>query len=292
MSMTQAWFAKVRTSRIPAHCGSTRPRFAASCLVVLAMSGLGPLACSRPTGDFDRARPSVVHDALMPEAGNMAARLREEPVSEFLLTDDEKLLRNLGWGLIRPPATQDWIGGTKVELARTRLLPEREGLVPVTNYTVFLGSERFRSSEVRFDRISADARGDAVLVPPFCEVATRVAKADLDRLRALSSRDLVTVDTYAGANARVWENRAYTGWVAQALRFRIQAYQTAVDHFEIETPSGSRVWEANRAIKELETVVRLTEKGCEQTNRYQSAIDAERSRIFSNWGHERPAPQK
>ncbi|WP_208995693.1 hypothetical protein [Pannonibacter tanglangensis] len=261
-------------------------------LAGLGLALLGLSACSRPTGDFDRARPSVTHDVLMPEAGKLVARLREEPVSEFILTDDEKLLRDLGWGLIRPPATQDWIGGTKVELTRTRLLPEKEGLVPVTLYTVFLGSETFRSSNVRFDRIAADARGDATLVPPFCAVATRVAEADLERLRALSSRDLVTTETYAGANARVWENRAYTDWVAQALRFRIQAYQTAVDHFEIETPSGNRVWEANRAIKELETVVRLTEKGCQDTNRFPTAQQTDRSRIYGNWGLERPAPQK
>ena len=248
--------------------------------------------CSRPTGDFGRAQPSVIHDTLMPEAGKLAARVRGEPVSEFILTDDEKLLRDLGWGLIRPPWARDWIGGTKVELSRTRLLPEKDGKVPVTLYSVFLGSERFNSSEARFDRIAADARGDAKLVPPFCEVATRVEAADRERLAAVSRRDILTQDTFEGANARVWENRAYTGWVAQALRFRIQAYQTAADHFEIETPSGSRLWDTNRAIKELEGVVRLAESGCTAENRFDTPEDLKRSRIYKNWGLERPADQK
>ncbi|MEH0071930.1 hypothetical protein V6L77_19120 [Pannonibacter sp. Pt2-lr] len=154
--------------------------------------------CSRPTGDFGRAQPSVIHDTLMPEAGKLAARVRGEPVSEFILTDDEKLLRDLGWGLIRPPWARDWIGGTKVELSRTRLLPEKDGKVPVTLYSVFLGSERFNSSEARFDRIAADARGDAKLVPPFCEVATRVEAADRERLAAVSRRDILTQDTFEG----------------------------------------------------------------------------------------------
>ena len=248
--------------------------------------------CSRPTGDFGRAEPSVIHDTIMPEAGKLAARVRGEPVSEFILTDDEKLLRDLGWGLIRPPWAKDWIGGTKVELARTRVLPEKEGKVPVTLYSVFLGSEKFNSSEARFDRIAADARGDTKLVPPFCEVAARVEASDRERLAAVSRRDMLTQDTFEGANARVWENRAYIGWVAQALRFRIQAYQTATDHFEIETPSGSRLWDTNRAIKELEDVVRLTEKGCAAENRFDTPDDLKRSRIYNNWGLERPPVQK
>lgn len=277
-----------------------RPAHAASlpenrlCALLLPVLGAAVLlaGCSRPAGDFDRAKPSVIHDTIMPEAGKLAARVRKEPVSEFILTDDEKLLRDLGWGLIRPPWTKDWIGGTKVELTRTRLLPEKDGKVPVTLYSVFLGSERFNSSEARFDRIAADARGDAKLVPPFCEVATRVKAADKERLAAVSRRDILTQDTFEGANARVWENQAYIGWVAQALRFRIQAYQTAVDHFEIETPSDTRLWDTNRAIKELEDVVRLTETGCSAENRFDTPEDLKRSRIFNNWGLERPADQK
>lgn len=85
-------------------------------------------ACTRPTGDFDRARPSVIHDRVMPAAGDEAARLRGDPVSKFNYTNDEKLMRNRGWTLIRPPWTKDWIGGTMVELSRTRVLPEVEGV--------------------------------------------------------------------------------------------------------------------------------------------------------------------
>lgn len=249
-------------------------------------------ACTRPTGDFDRARPSVIHDQVMPAAGEQAARLRGDPVSKFNLTDDERLLRDRGWTLIRPPWTKDWIGGTMVELSRTRVLPEVEGRVPPDLYYLFLRSDRFQSSNARYDRIANDARADADLVPPFCDVALRVRKADDQRLRVLENKKLTTAELYEGAKARVWENRVMIKWVGQALRYRIMAYRTALDSLEIETPTGDRMWQVNTAIRVLEAQVRLAENGCETGSRYESDEPVKPSRIFKSWGLERPPPKK
>lgn len=248
-------------------------------------------ACTRPTGDFDRARPSVIHDDLMPTVGENAARLRGDPVSKFNYTNDEKLLRDRGWTLIRPPWTKDWIGGTMVELSRTRVLPETEGRVPPDLYLIFLRSDKFRSSDARYDKIAADATGDAELVMPFCEVALRVQKADDERLRVLRNQKVTTEETYDGAKARVWENRVMIKWVGQALRYRIIAYKTALKGLEIETPSQDRVWKVNNAIRELEGQVRLAEASCEANNRYGQEKPAKRSRIYTGWSTER-APVK
>jgi len=262
-------------------------RLLAGLLAVLAVV----TGCTRPTGDFDRARPSVVHDDLMPAVGQNAARLRGDPVSKFNYTNDEKLLRDRGWTLIRPPWTKDWIGGTMVELSRTRVLPETEGRVPPDLYLIYLRSDKFRSSDARYDKIAADASGDAELVMPFCEVAIRVQKADDERLRVLRNQKVTTQETYDGAKARVWENRVMVKWVGQALRYRIIAYKKALKGLEIETPSRDRVWKVNNAIRELEGQVRLAEASCEANNRYGQEKPAKKSRIYTGWSTER-APVK
>ena len=249
-------------------------------------------ACTRPTGDFDRAKPSMVHDKWMAGIGEGAARLRGDPVSKFNYTNDERLLRDRGWTLVRPPWTKDWIGGTKVELARTRILPEADGRVPPDLYYAFLRSDKFRSSDARFDKIASDASGDADLVMPFCVVALRVKKADDERLRSLKSRQVTTEEAYKGAKARVWENRAMTKWVAQALRFRIIAYKNALSALEIETPSQNRLWKVNTAIRKLEGQVRIAEAGCDPNGNVEIAEPVKRSRIYKDWGTERPPVQK
>jgi hypothetical protein len=244
-------------------------------------------ACTRPTGDFDRARPSVIHDRVMPAAGDEAARLRGDPVSKFNYTNDEKLMRNRGWTLIRPPWTKDWIGGTMVELSRTRVLPEVEGRVPPDLYLIYLRSDKFQSSDARYDKIAADASGDAELVMPFCEVALRVRAADDERLRVLQNKPVKSEETYDGAKARVWENRVMIKWVGQALRYRIIAYKKALDGLEIETPTRDRVWKVNNAIRELEGQVRIAEAGCDPEKRYGDDKPVRRSRIYTGWGTER-----
>lgn len=261
-------------------------------LTAACVLAVGLAACVRPTGDFGRARPSVIHDKLLPAAGEGAARLRGDPVSKFNYTNDEKLLRDRGWTLIRPPWTKDWIGGTVVELARTRVLPETEGRVPTDLYYLYLRSDRFQSSDARFDKIAADASGDAELVMPFCEVALRVNAADDERLNVLKNKPLTTQETYDGAKARVWENRVMIKWVGQALRYRIIAYKKALDGLEIETPSRDRQWKVNTAIRELEGQVLIAEAGCEPENRYGIEEPVQRSRIFERWGTERPPVHK
>ncbi|WP_417711487.1 hypothetical protein [Roseibium aggregatum] len=270
-------------SRVDSGCRPGQGAIAAAAMLI----AVSLAACTRPTGDFDRARPSVIHDRVMPAAGDEAARLRGDPVSKFNYTNDEKLMRNRGWTLIRPPWTKDWIGGTMVELSRTRVLPEVEGRVPPDLYLIYLRSDKFQSSDARYDKIAADASGDAELVMPFCEVALRVRAADDERLRVLQNKPVKSEETYDGAKARVWENRVMIKWVGQALRYRIIAYKKALDGLEIETPTRDRVWKVNNAIRELEGQVRIAEAGCDPEKRYGDDKPVRRSRIYTGWGTER-----
>lgn len=231
------------------------------------------LAGCRPTGDFGRAKPSVIHDTVLPKIGNLAATLREEPTSGFNYTDDEGELRDRAWGFIRAPHVRDWWVDLLTEGQRTRVLPMLDDgfqgdaawaidnpwftIMPAlaapsdhTRYYAFLRTDRFASSEPRWSRVMADIQADTALVPPFCAVATRVRRIDDERLAVLNRQRDQDPVLIADARIRVDENDAVVGWVWKALDYRLNSYRFAIDRLEVETPS-SKLWAANRALAAL-----------------------------------------
>lgn len=237
-------------------------------LVMIAVA-----ACGRPTGDFGRAEPSFLHDTLLPTAGNLVAEYgRKEPVSGFPLTDDEIELRNRAWAFVRAPHVRDWWLDTLVEGERTRILPVLKGgdapsaeivamfpemalplLSPAYDsgrYHRYLLSDGRISTETLWTRVVDDASADTALIPPFCEVAARVRRADVERLGALRRQRLVEARLHDGAEARVWENEETIAWVWQALGYRAASYRSAIDHFQVQAPS-SQLFAANRAYDTL-----------------------------------------
>ncbi len=235
--------------------------------VVLALA-----ACGRPTGDFGRAKPSVLHDVLLPKAGTVFATQRGEPVSSFNMTDDEHELRDRAWAFVRAPHVKDWWFDTLAEGERTRILPALEGsggpseavaamfpeialplLAPaydVTRYYSFLRSDDFQSSEARWTRLNTDMTGDALLVEPYCRVAARVRKTDAERLAVVGRQP--SIDPAFGNEAidRVEENEAVNAWVWRALRLRLTSYRVAIDRLQVETPSA-QLWETSRTFSAL-----------------------------------------
>jgi hypothetical protein len=228
---------------------------------LLALVMITVTACGRPTGDFGRAEPSFLHDTLLPAAGDlMASQARKEPVSAFPLTDDEIELRNRAWAFVRAPHVRDWWLDTLVEGERTRILPVLKGgeaMSPETaamfpqialpliapaydrgRYHAYLLSDGRISTETLWARVIDDVGADTALIPPFCAVAARVRREDVERLGALRRQRLVEAGLHEGAEARVWENEETITWVWQALGYRAASYRYAIDHFEVEAPSG------------------------------------------------------
>lgn len=261
-------------------------------VLLISVGAAGLAACSRPTGDFDRARPSFLHDEVLPAAGAVLAAHRGEPVSTFNLTDKEQLLRDRAWALIRPAHTADWVDGAAVEAQRTRLIKPIDDKLDPRVYYLYLRSDKFRSSEVRYERVIADMSGDTDLVRPFCLLAVEVEDLDTERLNAMNRRPDLKAHEYSGAVGRVNENREIIAWVKRALTFRLAAYRHAIDRLEIETPSRERVWDANTAWRKLAGEIAYAEQGCREQNRYEVDGPSKRSRIYTNWGGERPAPVK
>ena len=239
----------------------------------LALVALAVTACGRPTGDFGRAEPSFLHDTLLPTAGNLTAEyVRKEPFSGFPLTDDEIELRNRAWAFVRAPHVRDWWLDSLVEGERTRILPILKGddapspgiaamfpeiALPIIapaydrrRYHGYLLSDGRISTETLWARVIDDAGADTALIPPFCDVAARVRRADVERLGALRRQRLVEAQLHEGAEARVWENEETISWVWQALGYRAASYRYAIDHFQVEAPSD-QLFGANRAYDTL-----------------------------------------
>lgn len=238
---------------------------------LLALVMITVAACGRPTGDFGRAEPSLLNDTLLPAVGNLvASQVRKEPVSGFPLTDDEIELRNRAWAFVRAPHVRDWWLDSLVEGERTRILPILKGgdsvspemavpqialplIAPAydrSRYHGYLLSDGRLSTETLWVRVIDDAGADTALIPPFCAVAARVRRDDVERLGALRRQRLVEAGLHEGAEARVWENEETIAWVWQALGYRAASYRYAIDHFEVEAPSG-QVFAANRAYDTL-----------------------------------------
>ncbi|MCM5558614.1 hypothetical protein [Pleomorphomonas sp. JP5] len=239
----------------------------------LALVLLAVTACGRPTGDFGRAEPSFLHDTLLPTAGNLVAEhVRKEPVSGFPLTDDEIELRNRVWAFVRAPHVRDWWLDSLVEGERTRILPILKGGASISTETAsmfpeialpliepaydrgryhrYLLSDGRISTETLWTRVINDAGSDSALIQPFCQVAARVRRADIERLGALRRQRLVEARLHEGAEARVWENEEAISWVWQALGYRAASYRYAIDHFQVEAPSD-QLFAANRAYDTL-----------------------------------------
>ena len=240
-------------------------------IVVLAFALPVVLAgCGRPTGDFGRAEPSVLHDRVMPAAGALVAEWdRREVVSDFNRTDREGTLRDRAWGLVRAPHVRDWFGETLVEFERTRIVPEIDYAFEPKGYYNHLRRDPFVSSETRWNRAIADMRADTASIGPFWSEARRVREDDALRLRALDERRGGAPSELSNAYARIDENARVVDWVWRAMRLRVAAYRDAIDRMMVETPSQRR-YEAEIAWGELRDAITRAEAGMPVAPRRQA----------------------
>ncbi len=261
-------------------------------ILVVGLLAALVVGCARPTGDFNRARPDRIHDEILPEYGHRLKNMRGEPTSTFNLTDLEQELRDRAWALIRPISAKDWIDGAAIEAQRTGIIKPIDDKLDPSVYYLYLRSDKFRSSETRYERVVSDISGDTDLIRPFCKLAVEIEDTDTERLNAMNRRPDLKPEEYAASVGRVNENRNIIAWVKRSMSFRLAAYRYAIDRLEIETPSRKRVWDANTAWRHLAGEVAYADAGCRETRKYDAEDKARKSRIYTNWGGERPAPVK
>lgn len=206
------------------------------CGVLVAAACLLLAGCARPTGDFGRAAPGVLHDQMLPEMGQDRAARDGEPVSDFNLTDQEREMHDRVWRFLVAPHANDWFYDTAVELQRTRLASNLDTSFLADRYYDHLRSTAFQSSRVRYRKVANDIEIDIATIPTTFAAICRVLEVDRQRAIAVRNVTLAAPDAPAEVAARKWENQQKIGWFTRALTYRYQSYSTALDRLLVETP--------------------------------------------------------
>lgn len=210
-------------------------------LACLALTSVLVSACVPPTGDFGRARPSVLHDRLLPDIGKIAASQRHEPRSDLDMTDAEKELRRRSWAIVMPNGPRPDYERALVELRRTRILPAHWTQLDRTTYAIRLSAEPHASATTRYMRLRDDIEKDRALIPAFFQLAGQVIDMDGIRERTLDSLAVVAPRERENAMARIAENRIVIWWTHQELKERVNRYAYALERLLIETPDRSAI---------------------------------------------------
>jgi hypothetical protein len=217
-------------------------------------------ACARPIGDLGRAAPDLVHDDLMPAAGAFLAREQGEPVSDFNYTDEETEMANRIWRFETSGHTRDWFFDTIAEWRRTRLLPTGGGpTFTPDRYYDYLHGAGYQSAQVRYATMIEDIEADLATIPDtfaaICKVET------IDRQRQLAAANLTAGRSMRpDLSARLAENKQQISAFADALRYRYESYDYALDHLLVETPyPAARTVDAD--LGRLQMEIEIAERG-------------------------------
>jgi hypothetical protein len=208
-------------------------------------------ACAA-NGDFGRLKPGLVADDIHGWVGRDAAREAGVAVSQYPLTDEERLLRDLGYPLIEPPFDRNrWYAiVNEYGVSHAFGWPGYD----IARYGDRLLHAPYRSATARYAQLDTDIRNDVVRIPEFFATARRVI--NLDRKRALSFRYVTAISSeeQRNATARIAENELVVAWVQGSLAERSLAYCNALQRLVIATPSPMAV-EVERSLTLLNTRV-------------------------------------
>jgi hypothetical protein len=220
---------------------------AASAVLTLALLGATLGGCSG--GDFGRTREDFRNDDMHRWIGFEATSSIGLHASQFQLTDNERLLRDLAYPLIEPPHSRPaW----KSVFGDYKPLPSpwrRATAFDRTAYGRQLIDEPHRSDASRYAQLIEDVRDDLTRFEPFYAAAARVIDLDGKRNASMAQIELSPRER-ADAVARMEENTLVVQWVQQCLERRISSYRWALERLVIQAPDGAAA-EADRLIGQL-----------------------------------------
>jgi len=213
-----------------------------------ALGRLGARGCSG--GDFGRSRYDVLNDDTHRWIGAEATSSIGQRPSQFQLTDNERLLRDLAYPLIEPPHSRPaW----KSVFGNYQPLPSpwrQQVVFDRTAYGRLLIDEPHRSHSSRYAQLMEDVRDDITRFEPFFADAVRVLELDKKRNASLALVSGLSPRENADAIARMQENTLIVQWVQQCLEQRISSYRWALERLVVQAPDNIAA-DADRLIGEL-----------------------------------------
>jgi hypothetical protein len=214
--------------------------------LLLASATLG--GCSG--GDFGRTRQDFRNDDMHRWLGGEATGSVGLRASQFQLTDNERLLRDLAYPLIEPPHSRPaW----KSVFGDYKPLPSpwrQQVVFDRTAYGRILIDEPHRSHSSRYAQLIEDVRDDITRFEPFFAAAVRVIDLDKKRDASLTRVSELSPRERADAVARMQENSLIVQWVQQCLEQRASSYRWALERLVIQAPDNMAA-DADRLIGEL-----------------------------------------
>src|ERR1700694_835568 len=222
--------------------GTSSPAFALL-LVSVTLGG-----CSG--GDFGRPRQDFLNDDMHRWIGGEATSSVGLRPSQFQLTDNERLLRDLAYPLIEPPHSRPaW----KSVFGDYQPLPSpwrQNAVFDRPAYGRMLIDEPHRSHASRYAQLMEDVRDDISRLEPFFADAVRVLDLDRKRNASLAHVSELSPPERACAGARMQENTLIVQWRPQCLERRISSYRWGLERLVIHAPDNMAA-DADRLIGEL-----------------------------------------
>jgi hypothetical protein len=216
----------------------------------LAILLIGSVLAGCSGGDFFRTRADMRSDDMHRWMGKEATGSFGMKASQFQLTDNERLLRDLAYPLVEPPLSRPaWksVWGDYKPLPS----PWRQNVIfDRTMYGRNLIDEPHRSHTSRYSVLIDDVRNDITRFEPFYTTAARVIELDRRRNASLKLVSELSPRENADAIARMEENALIVQWVQQCLERRISSYRWALERLVIQAPDSIAA-DADRLIKEL-----------------------------------------
>jgi hypothetical protein len=218
--------------------------------ILIASSLLAAALGGCAGGDFGRTRENARTDDMHRWLGIEATGSVGLRASQYQLTDNERLLRDLAYPLIEPPHSRPaW----KTVFGDYQPLPAPWRQAPVFDRTAYgrmLIDEPHRSYSSRYNQLIEDVRDDLTRFEPFFANAIKVFDLDKKRNASLNLVSDLSPREKADAIARMQENTLVVQWVQQCLEQRVSSYRWALERLVIQAPDNIAA-DADRLIGEL-----------------------------------------